>query len=219
MTDPYEVLGLQRGASDEEVKRAYRRLAKQYHPDANPGDEAAARKMQEINAAYDQIKNPQKAGGDFGGGYGTQEGYGGQGGYTDPFSQWARWQQEQQRAQSSRFRSTGEQAAYSYIQTRRFREALNALSSVPMDQRGDGWYALSAMANYNLGNRVTALEHMRRAVSMAPDNLEYQELLTRMENGETTYRQRAGEFTGFDLGGSSLCLPFCLCFGYRFCCC
>ena len=58
--DPYAVLGLTPDATDEEVKQAYRKLAKKYHPDANPGDEAAARKMQEINAAYDQIKNPPK---------------------------------------------------------------------------------------------------------------------------------------------------------------
>ena len=50
--DPYKVLGVSRDASDDEIKRAYRRLAKQYHPDVNPGDAEAARKMQEINAAY-----------------------------------------------------------------------------------------------------------------------------------------------------------------------
>ena len=60
MNDPYGVLGVSPSASDEEVKRAYRRLAKQYHPDMNPGDAEAARKMQEINAAYDQIQNPDR---------------------------------------------------------------------------------------------------------------------------------------------------------------
>ena len=60
MNDPYAVLGLSPGASDEEVKKAYRTLAKKYHPDRNPGDEEAARKMQEINAAYEQIKDPDK---------------------------------------------------------------------------------------------------------------------------------------------------------------
>ena len=58
MDDPYRVLGLTPGATDEEVKRAYRQRAKQYHPDMNPGDAYAAQKMNEINAAYDQIKNP-----------------------------------------------------------------------------------------------------------------------------------------------------------------
>ena len=61
MDDPYKVLGVSPNASDEEIKQAYRRLAKQYHPDRNPGDPVAAKKMQEVNAAYEQIKNPEKA--------------------------------------------------------------------------------------------------------------------------------------------------------------
>ena len=86
--DPYKVLGLERGASDEEVKQAYRRLAKKYHPDLNPGDQEAAKKMQQINEAYDQIKNPEKYARQTG--YGPQGGYGSQGtqgtgGYGNPF--------------------------------------------------------------------------------------------------------------------------------------
>ena len=57
--DPYKVLGVSRDASDEDIKRAYRQLAKKYHPDLNPGDKVAAQKMQEVNAAYEQIKNPE----------------------------------------------------------------------------------------------------------------------------------------------------------------
>lgn len=58
MRDPYEVLGVERNASEEEIKNAYRRLAKKYHPDLHPGDEEAARMMQEVNSAYNEIRNP-----------------------------------------------------------------------------------------------------------------------------------------------------------------
>ena len=50
--NPYEVLGVPHGASEEEIKAAYRRLAKRYHPDLNPGDPTAAQKMNEVNQAY-----------------------------------------------------------------------------------------------------------------------------------------------------------------------
>lgn len=56
--DPYQVLGVPQTADAEQIKQAYRRLAKQYHPDLHPGDAEAARRMNEINEAYDLIKNP-----------------------------------------------------------------------------------------------------------------------------------------------------------------
>ena len=81
--DPYSVLGVSQNARDEEIKKAYRELAKKYHPDRNPGDEEAARKMNEINAAYDQIKNGTANNnrygghGQYGGGYSQYGGFGG----------------------------------------------------------------------------------------------------------------------------------------------
>lgn len=92
--DPYEVLGVAHGASEDEIKAAYRRLAKKYHPDLNPGDPTAAQKMNEVNQAYDQLKNPQSyqqqtsqsySGQSYSGqSYGGQT-YGGQDPFEDPF--------------------------------------------------------------------------------------------------------------------------------------
>ena len=77
MTDPYTVLGVKPDASDEEVKRAYRELARKYHPDNyqnNPLADLAEEKMKEINEAYDQITK-QRAGGGSSGGYGGYSAY------------------------------------------------------------------------------------------------------------------------------------------------
>ena len=58
--DCYEVLGLQKGASDSEIKKAFYKLAKQYHPDANPGDKAAEERFKEVNEAYSVLSDSEK---------------------------------------------------------------------------------------------------------------------------------------------------------------
>ncbi len=209
--DPYKVLGVSPDASDEEIKRAYRQLAKKYHPDLNPGDTVAAKKMQEINAAYEQIKNPEKsqpAGGGYGGGYG---------GYTqyDPFGGFGGYGGYQQQRQNTGD-NTYQQAAFNYIRYGRYQEALNTLENSA--QRDARWYYLSALANDGLGNQVTALEHIRRAVSMDPDNQEYLSALNEIEYGGSTYRQRAGGYRGFEMRGSP-CANLCLCYLAQLFCC
>lgn len=209
--DPYKVLGVSPDASDEEIKKAYRALAKKYHPDRNPGDEAAAKKMQQVNAAYEQIKNPDKAqqngyGGSYGGGYSQYDpfGFGGYGGYR-------------QRSYSEPGAGDNyQQAAMNYIRFGRYREALNALNN--SSDRNARWYYLSALANDGLGNQVTALEHIRRAVSMEPDNQEYIDALNQIEHGGAAYRRQARNFSGFEMR-SNPCMNLCLCYLCQMFCC
>lgn len=58
--DYYEVLGVSKTASEDDIKKAYRKLAKEFHPDLHPGDKAAEAKFKELNEAYEVLSDPQK---------------------------------------------------------------------------------------------------------------------------------------------------------------
>ncbi len=185
--DPYKVLGVSPDASDEEIKQAYRRLAKKYHPDRNPDDREAAQKMQEVNAAYEQIKNPNQ----------SYRGYG-----QSAYGNYGPAGMDQY-----------QKAALNYLRARRFVEAINALNqSTNRDAR---WYFLSAVANDGVGNQVTALEHIRRAVSMDPSNREYLQALDMIQSGGIRYAQSAGQYGGY---GGSFCTDLCMCYAMSLCC-
>lgn len=228
MRDPYEVLGLQRNASMEEVTAAYRKLAKKYHPDLNPGDKTAQTKMAEINVAYEEIKSGRARYTDYAGpeqsrpqqgntyGYGRYGGYGGFGGYGgyNPLEELFRNAYRQQQAAQQRQRGDGLDPVRQYINAMRYREALFALSQIA--QRQGQWYYLSAIANYGSGNSVMAMQHIEQAIRMEPDNYEFQSLRQQIRQGAAQYTTRSQGFGIPNMAGiSPLCMGLCL---VRLCC-
>ena len=195
MFDPYSVLGVSRDASDEEIKKAYRKLSRKYHPDANinnPNKAQAEEKFKEVQQAYEQIMKEKEYG--TSGNYNSYDGFGGFGGQS------RRTYQDEE--------AIRRQAAANYIQSRHFQEAMNVLSS--LSQRNGQWYYLSAMANMGLGNNVNAMNDARTAVNMEPDNMQYRMLLQRLEGGGSWYQEQQNPFGGMPVDGSDYCMKLCL---------
>ena len=208
MKDPYEVLGIQRGASDEEIKKAYRAKCKRWHPDLNPNDPTAEEHFKEVQAAYDAITKgdtgPTAGAGygqqGYGSGYRQQQGYGQQNygsfygfdgfeGFEgfDPFGFGFGYTGGGQQGASYNGSDTPEmQAARNFVVNRRYAEARRVLDSITA--RNARWYYLSSLAHQGLGNSIDALQDARRAVQLDPGNTEYQMHLRRMQNPGQTYR-------------------------------
>lgn len=238
MRDPYSVLGLPQTATADEVKAAYRKLAKKYHPDLNPGDKEAEKKMQEVNEAYDAIVNhkwdpnasSQQSYGGQSYGYGQQgsyqNSYGRQWTYADPFEGFNFWgnSYQQRRQYNGRANETADlRAARNYINSGMYREALNILNRIA--QKDAYWYFLSALANEGIGNRINAVNQAKMAAQMEPDNSEFQDLASRLQyaNGANDFYGRNFRMPNIRSNGLLWCcivnalLNFCCGRGF-FCC-
>lgn len=219
MQDPYRILGVSPTSSEDEIKKAYRNLAKKFHPDVNNGSAEAEARMKEVNEAYSTIMKMRKegtSGASAGNGY--SRGYGGysqgSGGYNGYYGSGSYGNASYNSGYAS---SPKMQAARNYIQSGYYQEALHLLEE--MTERTAEWYYLCGEANLGLGNRIAALNYARQAVSMNPNNFEYRALLSRLE-GSTQFYQNSGADRGFDIP-SVICGNPCLacCLGQMLCNC
>ena len=197
MKDPYQVLGVPSTASDEEVKKAYRNLARKYHPDNyqdNPLADLAQERMKEINEAYESIQT-QRKNSNPNGGYGSY-GYG-----------------------SS---AAGYGASYGTSGFQRVRMAINQgnlnLAEELLNASGDHnaeWNFLKGAVCYRRGWMDEARRYYETAVQMEPGNPEYQNALDVMEGRQATYRPEGyGDVTTNECDSTN-CLRVC---GALLCC-
>ncbi|MBQ6239186.1 MAG: J domain-containing protein [Firmicutes bacterium] len=198
--DPYEVLGISRYATDDEVKKAYRELAKQYHPDRyvdNPLSDLAQEKFQEVQNAYETIMKERQNGSygrtGYNSGYSnssyssssySNNGYSGYNGYNGYSGDNA-----YEDANSSEEMTL----AGSYLQMGRYREALNLLARV--SRRDAQWNYYCAVANQGVGNSMDALYYARQAVSMDPHNVQYRNFLNQLSQASNIYKNRSNNYT------------------------
>jgi len=205
MRDPYEVLGVPHGASEDEINKAYRALAKQYHPDLHPNDKVCAQRMAEVNAAYNAVKNGDTSYQQASSSYGQ---YGSSGaGYQDygPFGRFYDFTGFGQR-QAHRQSATDMDSVRVYLSAGHYQEALHVLSGIQVHDAE--WFYYSALAQYGLGNRVTALENAQKAVQLDPSNSAYQDLLNGINGNQRVYRRRNFQYGMPYANMSRMCVSF-----------
>lgn len=179
MNNPYEVLGVSPSATDEEIKKAYRELAKKYHPDKytnSPLADVAEQKMKEVNEAYDAI-NQMRHGGNGAGSAGYSGGYS----YNNAYN-----------ASNSKFYNVR-----AYIQRNMINEAEMLLDGTPQSERNAEWNFLKGMCAYRRGWNEQANNYFQTAYSMDPGNQEYRTAVNNMNN------QRAYNYGGYSTNPGS----------------
>lgn len=200
MTDPYKVLGITREATDEQVKNAYRELAKKYHPDnydSSPVADLAAEKMKEINEAYDTIINQRRSNSNNNNDYNYNNN---KSNYSD---------------------------VRNLIMNNRIFDADQILIGVPEAFRDAEWYFLKGTVMYKRGWLEEAYNNFSRATFMDPMNKEYKMAFNQMQNqrngnfaGYNVNMNRSG-CSGCDICTSLICADCCCeCMGGDFirCC-
>lgn len=204
--DPYKVLGVEPSATDEEIKAAYRKLVKKYHPDKyinNPLEDLAAEKLKQINQAYDDIQK-MRAGAKSSGGYsgaGYSSGGYSSGGYSGGYS-----------SNASRFN-----AVRSKIQMGDINGAETMLNN--MNDGSAEWNFLKGVILMRRGWYDGAREHINRAYNMEPNNPEYAQAYNSLGNmgrgGFGNFYEgstRTNNCSMCDICSTLICLD-CLCGG------
>lgn len=176
MNDPYEVLGVSRNATDDQIRAAYRELVKKYHPDKyqdNPLADLAEEKLREVNEAYDAIMKERS-------GQSQGSGYQGAGGYSSGYAGAGAYSGEN----AADFRTVRQ-----YIDAGNLAAAQAKLDSIPV--KNAEWIFLSGMISYKKGWYDDAISKVDQAISMAPNNQEYRMIRQQMVMRGQMFRQQA----------------------------
>jgi len=178
--NPYDILGVSPGASDDEVKKAYRQLSKKYHPDANIGDpnqDLYTEKFKQVQNAYKSIMDMRKNGSSYNSSYTNQQSYGGYG-------------------QASQGYDTNDQMAYNqataYLNARDYARAWSCLESVR--QKTDVWFYYAAICKQGMGDLIQAREFAATACQMNPQNMQYRMLYASLGARGGMYRTTSQEY-------------------------